>query len=206
MHIRNLKEYKIDLRKKYRSIRETMDKDKKGMMDRKIERRFLLLDKYERSNIIFTYVSKEIEVDTYRIMNEAWLDKKLVAVPKCNATNRSMDFYIIKSLDDLEKGMFGVYEPIESKCELVTDFSSGVCIVPGFCFDTYGYRLGYGQGYYDRFLPRFKGTTVGLCYSNCTNFKLPHGKYDRVVDVLVTDKYVKKFYHLKKNFRPRSTN
>ena len=206
MHMRNLKEFKIELRKKYRGIREKTPQDKRDIMDRRIKRRFLVLDRYEKSPIIFTYVSKKIEVDTYRIIQEAWEDKKLVAVPKCNASNKSMDFYIIKTIDDLEKGMFGVYEPIESRCELVTDLARGVCIVPGFCFDSHGYRLGYGHGYYDRFLTRFKGTTVGLCYSNCMNYKLPHGKYDKVVDILVTDKYIKTFFNAKNSFRTKHFN
>lgn len=200
MHIKNLKIFKTNLRKKYRGMREKIPYEKKELMDRQIARRFMLLDKYEKSKIVFTYVSKDIEVSTYSIINDAWKRKKFVAVPKCNVENKSMDFYFISSFDDLKKGTFGVYEPNELKCRIVTRFSEGICVVPGFCFDSFGYRLGYGHGYYDRFLTRFNGFTVGLCYSNCTSFKLPNGRYDRPVDILVTEKYVRRIYRIHKRF------
>jgi 5-formyltetrahydrofolate cyclo-ligase len=59
-------------------------------------------------------------------------------------------------------------------------------------FDIRGYRLGYGKGYYDRFLSGYNGTKVGLCYSNCVKWKLPNGKYDETVDILVTERYFRK--------------
>ena len=98
---------------------------------------------------------------------------------------------IAEAFDELEKGTFGLLEPNESKCEEVRDFSEGLCIVPGFAFDFNAYRLGYGYGYYDRFLQHFGGTTVGICYSNCITPKLPHGRYDKPVDIIVTNSYIK---------------
>ncbi len=193
MIIKNIKLFKIDLRKKYRSIRENMPADVKKAMDKKILNNFIFLSKYKESKMVFTYVSKDIEVDTFGIMQKCWEDGKTVAVPRCDTKNRAMDFYIIKSMNDLQSGTFGVLEPITSQCEKATDFSEGICIVPGFCFDTEGYRLGYGHGYYDRFLPKIKDTTVGFCYSNCLRNKLPHGKFDRSVDILITDKYIRQF-------------
>ena len=64
--------------------------------------------------------------------------------------------------------------------------------VPGMVFDVSGYRIGYGKGYYDRFLSEFTGTTAGICYSNCVKWKMPRGFYDRSVDILVTDRYFRK--------------
>ena len=98
----------------------------------------------------------------------------------------------IRSLDDLEKGTFGVLEPKHKQCKLVTDLSHGFCIVPGLCFDAKGYRLGYGKGYYDRFLSEFKGVTVGICYTSCVQYGLPHGYFDRPVDILVTENYIRR--------------
>ena len=194
MHMKNIKEIKNEARKKYRSIREKMVPEKKKIMDDEILRKLILLGKYQKSKTVLIYVSKKIEVSTYEIMRDAWNRRKRVAVPKCNTQNKSMDFYYINSMNDLEEGTFGVYEPIGIKCDIVKNLSEGICIVPGFSFDTSGYRLGYGQGYYDRFLARFKGFTVGICYSNCINFRLPRGKFDKPIDILVTDKYIKKIY------------
>lgn len=187
----DIRAIKSELRAGFKSKRSDMPDDIKLNMDVEIQCRFLTLHQYSRCKTLFTYVSKDIEVDTYSLIKAALANGKKVAVPRC-AADRKMDFYYIKSLDDLESGSFGVMEPIADRCELVDDFSEGLCIVPGLSFDAEGYRLGYGKGYYDRFLSKFGGETVGLCYSNCIKWKLPHGHYDRPVDLIVTDRYIRR--------------
>lgn len=187
----DIREIKTDLRSGFKSKRNEMPEHIKLNMDSEIQSRFLTLRQYAKCDTVFTYVSKDLEVDTYAIIRAAWANGKKVAVPKCIEDSK-MDFYYIESMDDLEDGSFGVKEPVESKCKKVADLSRGLCIVPGLSFDAEGYRLGYGKGYYDRFLSKFGGETVGLCYSNCIKWKLPHGKYDRAVDVIVTDRYIRR--------------
>lgn len=104
-----------------------------------------------------------------------------------------MEFYFIKSMDDLEKGTFGVLEPAPEKCVKAYAFEKALCIVPGLSFDMKGYRLGYGKGYYDRFLsahPRL--VKMGLCYCSCTCNELIHGRFDVCADMLATEKYLRK--------------
>ncbi len=192
--IKNIKLFKTRLRQKYRMFRENMKKDEKQNMNKKILDKILILKKYKESETVFTYVSKEIEVDTSELIVKCLKENKKIAVPACNTEDRTMDFYFIKSQNDLKKGAFGLWEPIREKCEKATDFSEGMCIVPGFCFDYKGYRLGYGYGYYDRFLQYFGGTTIGICYSKFITPQLPHGKFDRPVDVLITDQYIKQIH------------
>ncbi len=192
MHVRNIKELKIGLRLKYRNIRESMEKERQNSMDAAILKKLLALREYSRESVLFTYVSKEIEVDTLALISSAFQDKKKVAVPRCVPGTYDMEFYYIRSMEDLAPGMFGVLEPIAGKCEKVDDFTHGFCVVPGLCFDSQGYRLGYGKGYYDRFLSEFSGFTVGICYADCVQWKLPHGYFDRPVDILVTEKYIRK--------------
>ena len=187
----DIREIKTDLRSGFKSKRNEMPEHIKLNMDSEIQSRFLTLRQYAKCDTVFTYVSKDLEVDTYAIIRAAWANGKKVAVPKCIEDSKR-DFYYIESMDDLEDGSFGVKEPVESKCKKVADLSRGLCIVPGLSFDAEGYRLGYGKGYYDRFLSKFGGETVGLCYSNCIKWKLPHGKYDRAVDVIVTDRYIRR--------------
>lgn len=188
----NIKEVKIGLRKKFREFRENMPPEEKLRQDANIQSRLLTLREYMPSDTVFTYVSKEIEVDTIAVMKAALLNRKQVAVPRCVPGTRDMEFYYVRSMEDLEPGSFGVLEPIVDRCQLVTDYSHGFCIVPGLGFDAQGFRLGYGKGYYDRFLSKFQGFTVGICYSGCVQWKLPHGYYDRPVDILITEKYVRK--------------
>lgn len=188
----DIREVKSDLRSGFKNKRSIMSEEVKFNMDSEIQSRFLTLRQYSACSTVFTYVSKDIEVDTFAIIRAAWANGKRVAVPKCIPNTRDMAFYYITKIEDLEPGAFGVMEPNESKCEKVTDYSKGLCIVPGLSFDAEGYRLGYGKGYYDRFLAKFNGDTVGLYYSSCIKWKLPHGYYDRPVDMIVTDRYIRR--------------
>lgn len=169
-----------------------MSPESKQKLDCELLSRVLSTEEYSDAETILTYVSTEIEVDTKALINAALQNNKRVAVPMCIKDETSLDFYYINSFDDLTPGTFGVLEPDPLKCEKLIDFSSGLCIVPGLSFDTEGYRLGYGKGYYDRFLSKFKGITVGLCYVYCIKLKLPHGYYDKPVDILITDKYIRR--------------
>lgn len=192
MPVKNIKEIKTGLRSKYRRLREDLSEEEKRSLDSEIQSRLLSLREYSQADTVFTYVSKELEVDTLAIVRAAWANQKRVAVPRCVPGTRDMEFYYIRSWQDLEPASFGVMEPIVERCERVDDESKGFCLVPGFSFDVQGFRLGYGGGYYDRFLSRFGGFTVGICYSFCVQWNLPHGYYDRSVDLLVTEKYVRR--------------
>lgn len=192
MPLNDIRPVKAALREKYRNIRTSMTADEKNAYDEAIAQQVRRLWQYEKNDTLLVYVSTPIEVDTHAIIEQALLDGKKVAVPRCVSGTRNMDFYYIRSLDDLESGSFGVLEPIPDKTERMTDFSRGLCIVPAFSYDWSGYRLGYGKGYYDRFLSRFEGNIIGVCYSNCVQRSLPHGRYDRPVELLVTENYLRR--------------
>ena len=191
MPVNDIRPYKASLREKYKSIRQKMPPETKRSLDIEIQSRVLSLREYARHTKVFAYVSKDIEVDTKGIIEAAWLNQKKVAVPLCLSGKRDMDFYYINSWEDVAPGAFGVLEPIVQRCQRVEDLSRGLCLVPGLSFDIKGFRLGYGKGYYDRFLDKFGGVTVGLCYSSCIQWKLPHGRYDQAVDFLLTDRYLR---------------
>lgn len=192
MPIDDIREYKSSLRKKIREKRMSIHPETKKQLDMKVLQNLVRLRQYQSNNTILTYVSTKIEVDTFGLIKQALNDKKRVAVPLCVDNSREMEFYYITSFDQLEPGTFGVLEPIKEKCELLTDYTKGLCVIPGLAFDFDGYRLGYGKGYYDRFLGRFKGDTVGICYSSCVKWKLLHGYYDRNAMFLVTEKYIRR--------------
>lgn len=188
----NIKELKIGLRTKFRTLREEIPAAKKRVWDSSIRHNLFRLREYQCNDTVFLYVSKEIEVNTYPVIRDALAHGKRVAVPRCVPDTYLMEFYYITGEHDLASGTFGVMEPIPSQCELVRDLRHGLCVVPGFSFDAKGYRLGYGKGYYDRFLSNFGGSTAGICYANCIQWNLPHGYYDRPVDVLVTENYIRR--------------
>ncbi len=192
MPLTDIRPVKAALREKYRNIRTAMTEDEKNSHDAAIAQQVRRLWQYEKNDTLLVYVSTPIEVDTHRIIEQALEDGKKVAVPRCVDGTRNMEFYYIRSLDDLESGSFGVLEPIPSKTELMTDYTRGLCIVPAFSYDWTGFRLGYGKGYYDRFLSRFEGNIIGICYSSCVQRSLPHGRYDRPVELLVTENYLRR--------------
>lgn len=192
MPVMDIRPIKAELRQKYRSLRQAMPQEIKTQKDEAIAAQVRRLWQYQRNNVLLIYVSTPIEVDTFRIIRQAWEDGKRVAVPRCVPDTRNMEFYYINSTDELSPGMFGVLEPDANPERLYVESDGGLCIVPAFSYDWRGYRLGYGKGYYDRFLSRFEGNMVGICYSECVQRSLPHGRFDRPVELLVTESYLRR--------------
>lgn len=190
----DIREYKKSLRSRCRQLRTSMSAEEKAEKDRKILERIISSKAYLAADIILTYVSTDIEVDTSALIRQALSDRKRVAVPRCIDGTRDMDFYFISGTDCLEKGTFGVMEPVPQKCIKAYAFETALCIIPGLAFDMQGYRLGYGKGYYDRFLSAHtRLTKMGICYCSCTFNELAHGRFDICSDMLVTEKYTRKF-------------
>lgn len=186
----DIRPFKQHLRAECKEKRRVLSETEKARLDRKITNKFLNLFQYREAQTLLCYVSTEIEVDTFQILRRALEDGKTVAVPRCVDGTREMDFYILTDLKQLSVGAFGVLEPNSAQCEKLTDLSDGLCVVPALCYDLNGFRLGYGKGYYDRFLSRFAGNTVGLVYENCLCGSLPHGKFDRRIEKIVTENRV----------------
>lgn len=190
----DIRQEKNEIRNKYKQIRKNMAPAVKKEKDFKIFTRIINSIEYKNCKILLTYVSTEIEVDTIMLINHAINDGKIVAVPKCVSGTRNMEFYIIKSISDLSTGAFSVLEPNEDSCQRITSFANSICIVPALVYDLCGFRLGYGKGYYDRFISAHKNIyRIGIGYCCCTVNKLNRGRYDMPVNMLITEKYSKCF-------------
>ena len=190
MFLINVKEEKRRLRTRCKKLRESCPPEVKARLDKALTEKVLGLEEYKACETLFVFVSSPIECDTRQIIADALQRGKRVAVPRCADRSGKMDFYYIRSFDDLSRGTFGLEEPDPQTCERVTDLSSGFCIVPGLCFDLEGYRVGFGKGYYDRFLDEFGGVTAGICYTKFTEKQLPRGAFDRHTDILVTERFI----------------
>ena len=143
-------------------------------------------EKYIKSDTILIYDSLDDEISTDCIINRALADGKRVALPFCTDREGNMDFYIIESISQLVSGSFNVREPDVNLCERLDNFDNSVIIVPGLLFDKKGNRLGYGRGYYDRFLSRNRIFSVGLCYDEMLSDSVPNDSNDRKVDMIIT--------------------
>lgn len=181
-------EQKKLLRKVMLQKRKELSDSETAVKNSAITEKLLELEKVQSAELILPFVSARGEVCTREFIARCFAAGKTVAVPRC-IDGSNMEFCVIHTFDDLEKGMYGIDEP-KQHCEIIKaeNAQNSVLIVPGLCFSYDGYRLGYGKGYYDRFISRYKGYTVGVCYSEFMTDDIPVDEYDRCVDIVITEK------------------
>lgn len=181
---------KKEARAKYRAVRDSLPESERTAADEAICAQVLGLEEYLRAQIVLTYLAFRSEIETRELIQESWARGKVVALPRC-ADKERMTWHIVGSLDALVESSFGVLEPPESFPQPSVaglTAENSIAIVPGLAFDEQGYRLGYGGGYYDRFLADYSGVSVGLCRrANMATEALPLNEYDLPVDIVVTD-------------------
>ncbi len=179
---------KSQLRREYRARRAALSATEKQRLDAQIASEFLKLSEYQNANTILFYLSLPQEIDTTPLLLKAWADGKRTAVPRCISGTSDMEYYLIRSMDDVSIGSFSIREPVPARCEKLSGFPADtLCIVPGFCFSKHHYRVGYGGGYYDRFLADYTGLSAGLCYHDFLRESLPTDTFDVPVDILLTE-------------------
>lgn len=184
-------EAKETLRRKYRKIRDDIPEEQRLQSDVVILQRVLASEVYQHCRTVLTYVSFGSEVSTSALIEQALSDGKEVAVPVSNPATCEIRFYRIASLRELRPAAYGILEPKPNPKQEVFGDAESLCIVPGLCFDRKGYRIGYGKGYYDRFLSGFLGKTAGLCRKNSVYLgELPKNQFDLPVNFLFTDETV----------------
>lgn len=142
------------------------------------------------AEIIYCYIDYQKEVGTREIIKKAWEDKKKVAVPKVEGSE--MSFYFIQKFADLKEGYRGIPEPeplFLAKVENTSDQTSPVLvIVPGAAFDNNCNRIGYGKGYYDKFLSLHKHYhTMALCFACQMVDEIPAESYDIRPEIVITE-------------------
>ena len=190
-----ISQQKKDLRKELKKRRLDIPTAEKTKMDERIFEIFNSSLTFRLTDSLLSYYSVGMEVATVKVIEQALGRNIRVFLPRCtkdSLNNDIMFFHRITSLSELKSGMYGIPEPAED-LPAFEPKGHNVCIVPGLAFDKRGYRIGYGKGYYDRFLRGFCGTKIGFCYSEFLFDKIPTGKYDTAVDMVVTEKGIKNF-------------
>ena len=139
---------------------------------------------WKQARTIGVTISRFPEVDTYKIIQKAWAEGKTVAAPRCVHKERLLQFYKIHSFEDVESSYYGLLEPLVSLAA-VRPKEIDLLIVPGLGYDKKGYRIGFGGGYYDRFLAHFKGDTVSLFFSEQLLSSIPIENWDQPVNCLI---------------------
>lgn len=175
---------KAELRKRILDLRSALSNEEQLLKSKIIKDKLLSLQQYKDNNNILIYADYNNEVFTKDIIEESLRLGKKVACPKV-LSEGIMEFFEIKSLDDLIQGYKGILEP-EEKAVFSPD--NALVIVPGVAFDAKGYRIGYGKGYYDRYLSRHCDyATVALAYKCQIIDCVPRQINDRKVDIIITE-------------------
>lgn len=184
------------LRVKYKDIRKSLMKEtalngksKKSILDVQVFKNLIANIDLKKYKSILVYISFGMEVDTHALIDYIREHNISVYAPRCYKNDSSMRFFAINNVQDLIHGQYkGILEPIEDPNSELINFDNCLCIVPALAFDINGYRLGWGGGYYDRFLKSNKNIfKVGLAYNSCIAKSIPIDIYDISVDLVVTE-------------------
>ncbi|MBR2730937.1 MAG: 5-formyltetrahydrofolate cyclo-ligase, partial [Clostridia bacterium] len=167
------------------AVRDAMTAEERAAVQSAICARLTASDVYRGADVILSYVAIRSEVETRGIILHALAHNKTVAVPLC--VGDQMQFYCIPSLDVLRPGRFGVPEPDPAACGLCIPTPQALCLVPGLAFDRAGRRLGYGAGFYDRYLASHPVIRLGLCADRCVASALPVEATDQTMDMILTE-------------------
>ena len=176
------------LREERLAVREALSEQERAVLDDRITQKLLATSEYAEETTVLTYVSVSSEVSTRMFIECALRDGKTVAVPRC-LPGHCLEFVAIASLEQLVPAPFNLLEPSKDLSALTeSQMSNTICIVPALLVDTKGYRLGYGAGFYDRFLSTYSGKKICLAYQqNLSKTMLPHSEFDVAVDMVITE-------------------
>lgn len=175
---------KKEIRKHFSAIRKSVHGVER---DEEILKRLFLFDKFINADIVLMYASYKSEPDTWLLLSQCNVRHIKTAFPKCN-DNGTMNFYIVNGSAELSKGKYGISEPLENPDNMPEITEKTVCIVPGLAFTEHGERLGYGGGFYDRFLSENPHIyTIALAYEKCIAESLPTEKHDIKVKSIITE-------------------
>lgn len=183
----NLKEVKNSLRATWRSRREALSPEERLRRDTAVCETVATSASYRYADTLLGYAPIGCEIDVWPLLDRALAEGRRVALPRTHGEG-VMTFHYVGSLGEVTAtGAFGIREPRED-APLYTGEGTALLLVPGMVFDRDGFRIGYGGGYYDRFLRDRRIATLGIVYRDFILPRLPRGRYDRAVGALATDR------------------
>ncbi len=179
---------KAELRKEVLQKRDSIEPFIKKIKDRAVMARLKGLNEFKSAKSLLLYASFRSEVDTHELIKECLGAQKRVLLPRVNASLKRLEIREIKSIDDIEKGYWGIPEP-KTLAPLRDLNEVDLIIVPGVVFDKKGGRIGYGAGYYDKLLKGLNRAipVIALAYDEQIVEEIPLEAHDRRVDMIITD-------------------
>ncbi|MBU8905722.1 5-formyltetrahydrofolate cyclo-ligase [Desertibacillus haloalkaliphilus] len=183
---------KSTLRSEMKQKLKQLPKDSYDRNSLRICQRLIEQPQWQEAKTIGMTISmtEKREVDTTPVIEKAWQQGKQVVIPKTFPSNHRLEFYKLSSFDQLEETNFGLKEPKTEQTDLVQPRAIDFLIVPGVVFDYDKYRIGFGGGYYDRFLTRYDGPTCSLAFECQLVSKVPREPFDLPVATIITNERV----------------
>ena len=176
---------KAELRKQVLQEMKAIPRQQKQFIDQTLTERLLQHPFYQEAKVIASYLSFPHEFQTQELIEQALKDGKKVLIPKTYPKGR-MDFVVYEP-QQLVKTSFGLLEP-QGDLEVVDASQIDLIHVPGLAFTTEGYRIGYGGGYYDRYLEHFSGHTLSTVYPCQVQQFMPENHDIPVQEVLIDER------------------
>ncbi len=178
---------KTTMRKEMLDKLANIDSEERKNIEQQLMENLLTTELWQNAQIIGIYLSFGNEWETREIIKEAWKQGKQVAIPKTIPKTKEMKFYQIDNYSQVRKGHFDIEEPIVDEATFIEKNKVDLLIVPGLVFSKDGYRIGFGGGYYDRFLVDFIHPTASLVSQKQLRDRLPISNYDIPVSYLITE-------------------
>lgn len=166
--------------------------NKRKSIEQKLRQHLIESPFWQEADTIGLTISQGIEWNTKPIIETAWEQGKTVVVPKCYPQEKRLIFYHLTSYDELEVVYYQLQEPIPSKTKQIDQDDINLLVVPGLVFNPLGYRIGFGGGYYDRFLVHFSHKTLSLLSSQQLVYDIPIEAHDIPVDHLISEQGILK--------------
>lgn len=182
-----LTESKKSIRKAMIAAFAQISKRERKQISKQLQEELFKSDLWEKAETIGVYLSIGSEWDTRKIVEQALLEGKNVAVPKTVPDMKELIFYQITDPSQTMTGHFGLEEPIVEETTALDKDAIDLLIVPGLVFTREGYRIGFGGGYYDRYLTDFIHTTVSLVHTNQLIDTFEIEPFDIPVNYLITE-------------------
>lgn len=182
---------KQEIRQKILSLRNNLSPDNVSLKSKLIKNRLFQVPEFKNAEWIMLYLSFNNEVRTDQIIKELLMCRKKLLVPAIVEKSKNLIACQIFSFEkDLKRGYFGISEPVENLKIPVDPKKIDLIVIPGIAFDVNGNRVGFGRGYYDRFLKKLgrKTISIALAYDFQILKTVPSQKNDIPVSIIVSEK------------------
>lgn len=172
---------KNEMRRFFLNLRREIGEERIEKYSEKIYQNLIKTDLYKKANTIFVYVSMDKEINTEKIIRKSLEDGKEIYVPFIEG--KEMKAKKLEKYEDLVEGKFN----IKTTNSNISLDNPDLSLVPGLTFDKSKHRIGYGGGYYDKFLEKSKTTSLGLFASPFESLEIPTEEYDIALDYILTE-------------------